>query len=122
MIVEGQIHGGVAQGIGGAFYEKLAYDREGQPLSANFMDYCIPTAMEVPLIETVHLQTPSPLNPLGIKGAGEAGEIPVAALIAEAVDDALAPLQVRVTEMPLSPDRLLALIRAAQTRAGPADA
>jgi CO/xanthine dehydrogenase Mo-binding subunit len=81
------------------------------------MDYCIPTAMEVPLIETVHLETPSPLNPLGIKGAGEAGVIPVPALIAEAVDDALAPLQVRVTEMPLSPDRLLALIRAAQGRA-----
>lgn len=117
MIVEGQIHGGVAQGIGGAFYEKLVYDAEGQPLSANFMDYCIPTAMEVPLIETVHLETPSPLNPLGIKGAGEAGVIPVPALIAEAVDDALAPWQVRVTEMPLSPDRLLALIRAAQGRA-----
>ncbi len=118
MIVEGQIHGGVAQGIGGAFYEKLAYDAEAQPLSASFMDYCIPTAMEVPSIETVHLETPSPLNPLGIKGAGEAGVIPVAALIAEAVDDALAPLQVRVTEMPLSPDKLLALVRMGRSRLG----
>ncbi len=116
MIVEGQIHGGVAQGVGGAFYEKLAYDAEGQPLSASFMDYCIPTAMEVPSIETVHLETPSPHNPLGIKGAGEAGVIPVPALIAEAVDDALKPLNVRVTEMPLSPDKLGALIREARSR------
>jgi len=117
-IVEGQIHGGVAQGVGGAFYEKLAYDSDGQLLSASFMDYCIPTAKEVPSIETMHLETPSPLNPLGIKGAGEAGVIPVSALIAEAVDDALAPFDVRVTEMPLSPDRLLTLIRTARKKSG----
>jgi aerobic carbon-monoxide dehydrogenase large subunit len=110
MVVEGQIHGGVAQGIGGAFYEKLVYDRDGQLLSGSFMDFLMPTAAEVPAIEVIHLETPSPLNPLGIKGVGEAGAIPVAALVAEAVDDALAPFGVRVREMPLSPDRILQLI------------
>jgi carbon-monoxide dehydrogenase large subunit len=110
MIVEGQIHGGVAQGIGGAFYERLVYDRDGQLLSGSFMDFLMPTAAEIPAIEIVHLETPSPLNPLGIKGVGEAGTIPVAALVAEAVDDALAPFGVRVRETPLSPDRILRLI------------
>jgi CO/xanthine dehydrogenase Mo-binding subunit len=111
MIVEGQIHGGVAQGIGGAFYEKLVYDDDGQPLSATFADFLVPTAADVPAIEVTHLETPSPLNPLGAKGVGEAGAIPVPALVAEAVDDALAPFGVRVREMPLSPERILALIR-----------
>ena len=110
MVIEGQIHGGVAQGIGGAFYEKLVYDRDGQLLSGSFMDFLMPTAAELPAIEVAHLETPSPLNPLGVKGVGEAGVIPVAALVAEAVDDALAPFGVRVREMPLSPDRILELI------------
>ncbi len=110
MVIEGQIHGGVAQGIGGAFYEKLVYDHAGQLLSASFMDFLIPTAAELTEIEVAHLETPSPLNPLGVKGVGEAGVIPVAALVAEAVDDALAPFGVRVREMPLSPDRILELI------------
>ena len=110
MVIEGQIHGGVAQGIGGAFYEKLVYDRDGQLLSGSFMDFLMPTAAELPEIEVAHLETPSPLNPLGVKGVGEAGVIPVAALVAEAVDDALAPFGVRVREMPLSPDRILELI------------
>jgi carbon-monoxide dehydrogenase large subunit len=111
-IVEGQIHGGVAQGVGGAFYERCVYDQDGQPLSASFMDFLMPTAAEVPAIEVLHLETPSPLNPLGVKGVGEAGAIPVAALVAEAVDDALAPFGVRVRETPLSPDRILQLIAA----------
>jgi carbon-monoxide dehydrogenase large subunit len=110
-IVEGQIHGGVAQGIGGAFYEKLVYDASGQPLCASFMDFLIPTAAELPDIEIVHLETPSPLNPLGVKGVGEAGAIPGPALVAEAVDDALAAFGVRVREMPLSPGRILELIQ-----------
>ena len=110
MVIEGQIHGGVAQGIGGAFYEKLVYDHDGQLLSGSFMDFLMPTAAELPEIEVAHLETPSPLNPLGVKGVGEAGVIPVAALVAEAVDDALAPFGVRVREMPLSPDRILELI------------
>ncbi|OLC00649.1 MAG: xanthine dehydrogenase [Candidatus Rokubacteria bacterium 13_1_40CM_68_15] len=113
-IVEGQIRGGVAQGIGGALYERIVYDGEGQPLTTTFMDFLIPTAMEVPSIEIVHTETPSPLNPLGVKGVGEAGAIPGPALLAEAVDDALAPFGVRVREMPLGPGRLRELIAAAR--------
>jgi len=112
-IVEGQIRGGVAQGVGGSFYERIVYDDAGQPLTTTFMDFLIPTAREIPEIEIGHLETPSPLNVLGIKGVGEAGAIPVPALVAEAVDDALTPLGVRVREMPLDPGRLLDLIRAA---------
>ena len=117
-IVEGQIQGGVAQGLGGAFYERVAYDPNGQPLAASFMDFLMPTATEVPAIAIVHIETPSPLNPLGIKGAGEAGAIPVPALVAEAIDDALSPFGVRVREMPLSPGRLQELIAAAARGAG----
>ena len=91
-VVEGQVHGGVAQGIGGALYEKIVYDERGQLLTGTFMDFLIPTSMEVPDVEVGHIETPSPLNPLGVKGVGEAGAIPVPALIAEAVDDALEPL------------------------------
>jgi CO/xanthine dehydrogenase Mo-binding subunit len=113
-IVEGQIHGGVAQGIGGALYERLLFDDNGQLLNASFMDFLMPTAMEVPQIEIAHLETPSPLNPLGVKGVGEAGTIPVAALVAEAIEDALAPFGVRIREMPLSPGRIRELIQEAQ--------
>jgi carbon-monoxide dehydrogenase large subunit len=109
-VVEGQIHGGVAQGIGGALYEKLAYDEHGQLLAGSFMDFLMPTAAEIPEVAVVHLETPSPLNPLGVKGVGEAGAIPVPALVAEAVDDALAPFGVRVREMPLSPVHIRELI------------
>jgi CO/xanthine dehydrogenase Mo-binding subunit len=111
MVVEGQIHGGVAQGIGGAFFERLVYDEEGQPLSATFMDYLIPTAAEIPTIAVDHVETPSPLNPLGVKGAGEAGVIPVPALFASAIDDALVPFGIRITEMPLHPCRLYEILK-----------
>jgi carbon-monoxide dehydrogenase large subunit len=117
-VVEGQIHGGVAQGIGGALYEKLAYDEHGQLLAGSFMDFLMPTAAEVPDIDVVHLETPSPLNPLGVKGVGEAGAIPVPALVAEAVDDALRPFGVRVREMPLSPTRIRELIEEASAADG----
>jgi aerobic carbon-monoxide dehydrogenase large subunit len=116
-IVEGQIHGGVAQGIGGAFYERLFFDDSGQLLNASFMDFLMPTSVEIPEIEIAHIETPSPLNPLGVKGVGEAGTIPVAALVAEAVEDALAPFNVRVREMPLSPCRIRELIEEAAQRA-----
>ncbi|MEU7691515.1 aerobic carbon-monoxide dehydrogenase large subunit [Microbispora hainanensis] len=106
MIVEGQIHGGVAQGVGGALYEKMAYDEHGQLLNASFMDFLMPYATEVPRIETAHLETPSPLNPLGIKGAGEAGVIPVSAVIASAVEDAEG---ITITRMPISPSDLYTL-------------
>src|SRR6266849_561924 len=116
MILEGQIRGGVAQGIGGAFYERLVYDESGQLLTQTFMDYLLPTAMEIPPIEIAHLESPSPLNPLGVKGAGEAGVIPVIALFAQAIDDALSDFGIRITEMPLSPNRLRELVRAAVAR------
>jgi aerobic carbon-monoxide dehydrogenase large subunit len=112
-IVEGQIHGGVAQGIGGALYEKLWFDATGQPLTQTFMQFHIPTATEIPSIDVVHLETLSPLNPLGVKGVGEAGAIPVPALVAEAIEDALGPFGVRVREMPLSPEGVRELVRAA---------
>ncbi|MGN6300082.1 MAG: aerobic carbon-monoxide dehydrogenase large subunit [Angustibacter sp.] len=107
LIVEGQIHGGVAQGVGGALYERMEYDEHGQLLNASFMDFLMPYATEVPrAIEIDHLETPSPLNPLGIKGAGEAGVIPGAAAIAAAIEDAEG---LRITRMPISPSELHAL-------------
>jgi carbon-monoxide dehydrogenase large subunit len=106
MIVEGQIHGGVAQGIGGALYERMIYDQHGQLVNASFMDFLMPYATEIPRIETGHLETPSPLNPLGVKGAGEAGVIPVSAVIASAVEDAEG---IPIDRMPISPSDLYAL-------------
>jgi carbon-monoxide dehydrogenase large subunit len=111
MLVDGQIHGGVAHGIGNSFYEQLVFDEGGQLMNASFMDYLLPTATDVPAIETEHLCTPSPLNPLGIKGVGEAGAIPVAALFAQAIEDALGDEAPEILEMPLSPDRLFALMQ-----------
>jgi CO/xanthine dehydrogenase Mo-binding subunit len=108
MIVEGQVHGGVAQGVGGALYERMAYDESGQLLNASFMDFLMPYASEVPHIEIDHLETPSPLNPLGIKGAGEAGVIPSAAVFAAAIEDAEG---FPVHRMPISPTELFDLRR-----------
>jgi carbon-monoxide dehydrogenase large subunit len=116
MILAGQIHGGVAQGIGNAFYEKLNFDDQGQLLNASLADYLLPTALEVPRMQLSHTVTTSPLNPLGIKGAGEAGAIPVGALFAQAIEDAL-DLNVRgfeLLEIPLSPSRLFELTRKAK--------
>ena len=115
LVVEGQVQGGVAQGIGGAFYERLAYDADGQLRNASFMEFLVPYATEVPDLVIGHLETPSPLNPLGVKGAGEAGTIPVGAVIASAIEEALG---VRVREMPLSPLRLFELRREAGAGGG----
>jgi carbon-monoxide dehydrogenase large subunit len=115
MIVQGQVHGGVAQGVGGALYERMAYDSDGQLQNASFMDFLMPYVSEVPHeIEIDHLQTPSPLNPLGVKGAGEAGVIPSAAVFASAISDAEG---FAITSMPISPSELyeLRLIHAAQS-------
>jgi len=109
MIVRGQVHGGVAQGIAGALYETLDYDEYGQLRNASFMDFLMPYVTELPdRIELGHQETPSPLNPLGIKGAGEAGVIPVSAVLAAAVEDATG---IRITRMPLSPSELYHLRR-----------
>lgn len=108
LILAGQIHGGVAQGIGNAFYERLVFDETGQVLNASLADYLLPTALDVPRMEIAHTVTPSPLNPLGVKGAGEAGAIPVGALFAQAIEDALdLPRNgIELNEIPLSPARL----------------
>jgi carbon-monoxide dehydrogenase large subunit len=111
MVVDGQVRGGVAQGLGNALYEEFALDEDGQPSTTSYLDYLLPTAMEVPAIEVGHVETPSPLNPEGIKGAGEGGTMPVPAVIANAVEDALAHLGIVVDRIPLSPTRLRALIR-----------
>jgi carbon-monoxide dehydrogenase large subunit len=113
VIVEGQVHGGVAQGIGGALLEEMVYDEQAQLLTGTFMDYLVPTAMEVPAIETVHLEYPSPRNTLGMKGVGEGGAISPPAAIANAVEDALAPFGVRVTRTPLGPSVVLGLLGSA---------
>ncbi|MCH7665283.1 MAG: molybdopterin-dependent oxidoreductase [Acidobacteria bacterium] len=115
LILDGQIQGGVAQGIGNAFFEEIVFSEEGQILNASFMDYLLPTALDVPRIESGHQVTPSPLNPLGIKGAGEAGAIPVGALFAQAVEDALADTGIEILEIPLKPCRLWELTQAAKT-------
>ncbi len=110
LILDGQVQGGVAQGLGNAFYEQLVYDDNGQLLNASFMDFLVPTARDVPRVEVGHVVTPSPLNPLGIKGAGEAGAIPVGPLFAQAVEDALADYDLEIREIPLSPGRLWELV------------
>jgi carbon-monoxide dehydrogenase large subunit len=112
MIVEGQIHGGVAQGVGGALLERMVYDEAGQLVNASFMDFLMPYVTEVPeRIDIDHLETPSPLNPLGIKGAGEAGVIPSAAVFASAIEDAERAERpgLSITAMPISPSELFEL-------------
>jgi aerobic carbon-monoxide dehydrogenase large subunit len=106
LLVDGQVHGGVAQGIGNAYFEQLVYGENGQLLNASFMDFLLPTALDVPRVEVGHEETVSPLNPLGTKGAGEAGAIPVGALFAQAVEDALAIPGLEILEIPLKPSRL----------------
>ncbi len=120
LIVDGQLVGALAQGLGGALLEALAYDEPGLILTTTLMDYLLPTAMEMPDTTVVRIleETPTPLNPLGVKGAGEGGSSGCGAAIANAVADALAPLGVHVTALPLSPDRVLGLIRAARSAGG----
>ena len=110
LILDGQIHGGVAQGIGNAFYEQLIFDDMGQIVNASFMDYLLPGASDVPRIEVAHQVTTSPLNPMGVKGAGEAGAIPVGPLFAQAIEDALGIEDFELNEIPLSPNRLWELV------------
>ncbi len=120
MVVEGQVRGGVVQGIGNAFYERMVFDAAGQPLNATLADYLIPTAMEAPTITLDHVTTPSRQNRIGIKGVGEAGAIPVGPAFAQAVEDALAPLGpgLEVLDIPLSPDRLWRLVDRAKQQCG----
>jgi carbon-monoxide dehydrogenase large subunit len=112
MIVDGQTHGAVAQGIGNALYEEVAHDAGGQPLTTTFMDYIIPGAHEVPPVDVIHVETPPAVSVTGFKGMAEGGTIGATAAVANAVADALAALDVEVHELPLTPDRLYRLAQA----------
>jgi len=118
LIVDGQVHGGVAQGIGNSFYEELVYDEAGQLLNASFMDFLLPTSLDVPRITVGHEETRSPLNELGTKGAGEAGAIPTGALFAQALEDAFNVPGLEIREIPLNPSKLWHLVRDAEAAAG----
>lgn len=114
LIVDGQILGGLAHGIGGALYEELAYDQKGQFLTGSFMDYLCPTATEIPPVTIQHFETPSPLTPLGAKGLGEGNTMSAPVAIANAVADALSPLGVTIDRLPLSPNRIWSLLQEAE--------
>jgi aerobic carbon-monoxide dehydrogenase large subunit len=113
LLVDGQIRGGVVHGVGNALHEHMRFDDEAQPLTTNYGDYLLPVATDMPPIEVIHLETPSPLNPIGVKGAGEGGTIPATACVISGIEDALAPLGVTLAEQPVSPQRLVELIKAA---------
>ncbi len=115
MLVDGQIHGGVAHGIGNALYEEVIHDESGQILNGSYMDYYLPGAMEVPRMDVAHIETPTPLNPLGCKGAGEGGTIPAPTAVSLAIEDALSDLKVKVNRIPVSPEALANLIGKARS-------
>lgn len=114
LTAEGQVHGGIVHGIGNALYEKMQYDDEAQPLTTTFADYLLPTSTEVPNIDVIFNETPSPLNPLGAKGVGEASVPPVAPAIISAIENALNEYNIRITEAPITPVRILELIEASK--------
>jgi carbon-monoxide dehydrogenase large subunit len=113
LIVDGQVQGGVAHGIGNALLEWMQYDDNAQPLTTSFADYLLPMATDVPTCTIAHVETVNPLNPLGVKGAGEGGTIPAPAAIIAAIEDALSPFGVHFAETPLTPERIVAALRAA---------
>lgn len=122
MIVDGQIQGGVAHGISDCLYENLQYDEEGQLLTASYLTYLLPTACDVPPVHVNHIEIPSSLNPIGVRGAGEFGTIGVPAAIANAIEDALSPFGAQIREFPLTQDRIWGLIAAATSPASDTDA
>ncbi len=113
MIVDGQIAGGVAHGIGNALFEWMGYDERGQPLTTNFGEYLIPSAPEIPDFELHYMQSPTPLNPLGVKGVGETGTVPAAAAVVAAVEDALSPFGARISDYPVSPAKIVEIVQSA---------
>jgi carbon-monoxide dehydrogenase large subunit len=117
LLIDGQVHGGIAQSIGQALYEQVVYDADGQLVTGTFVDYALPTANEIPSFETDRTETPSPTNSLGVKGVGEAGTIAATAAVTNAVIDALRPLGVTYVDMPLTPMRIW---QAIHTAGGPA--
>jgi len=110
LLVDGQVHGGVVQGIGQALYEQAVYDDSGQLITGELMDYAIPKASMLPWIESSHTTTPSPVNPLGVKGVGEAGTIGCSPAVVNSVVDALSHLGVRHIDMPMTPEKLWNLV------------
>jgi carbon-monoxide dehydrogenase large subunit len=112
MIVDGQLHGGAAQGIGTALFEEMPFDSQGQPLASTLADYLLPGASDVPNIRLLHMETPSPYTNFGQKGVGEGGAIGPAAAIGNAINDALRPLDVEIYQVPVTPRRILAAIEA----------
>jgi carbon-monoxide dehydrogenase large subunit len=110
MVVEGQVVGGVVHGVGNAFFERMVYDDQAQPLSTHFGEYLLPLSTDSPNVEILHMETPSPLNPLGLKGAGEGGTIPAIAALVSAVENALEPFGVRLAEAPITPERIVELL------------
>jgi carbon-monoxide dehydrogenase large subunit len=116
LLVDGQIQGGVAHGIGNAIMERMRYDEAGNPQTTSLADYLLPDAGNVPNVEIVHMESPSPLNPLGVKGAGEGGTIPAAAAIASAIEDALSPFGVKILDAPMLPETIAMLVKDAQAR------
>ena len=116
-IVDGQVQGACAHGIGNTLYEWMGYDADAQPVTTTFADYLLPSASEIPKVHVVHIESPTPNNPLGVKGAGEGGTIPALPAIVAAIEDALSPLGVKIEEVPIMPARLIALIQEAKARA-----
>jgi aerobic carbon-monoxide dehydrogenase large subunit len=114
LVVKGQVEGGVAHGVGNALFERMIYDANAQPVNVNFGEYLLPGSADVPRIEMHHMETPSPLNPIGVKGAGEAGTIPAIATIIGAVENALEPFGVRITKAPIHPSEIIAMARASR--------
>jgi len=113
MVVDGQVHGGAAHGIGNALFERMAYDADANPLTTTFQDYLLPAAPEVPTFRVEHVETPNPTNPIGVKGAGEGGAIPAPAAVISAIEDALSPFGVRFSEFPLTPEAIVRALREA---------
>ena len=116
MMVEGQTRGAIAHGIGNALFEWMGYDESGQPTTTTFADYLLPTATELPRISASYRESPSPLNPLGVKGAGETGVIAAAPAVISAIENALEPFGVHIAQVPLPPPKLLELIVQARGR------
>jgi carbon-monoxide dehydrogenase large subunit len=119
LIVDGQVHGGVAQGIGAALYEEVVYDEQGQLNTASLVDYLVPSACEIPPMQLAHVESVSPTTLGGFRGMGEGGTIGAPAALANALADALAPLGIEINELPVTPERLFRLIEAARAKAKP---
>jgi carbon-monoxide dehydrogenase large subunit len=116
LIVDGQTHGSVAHGLGNAMFEWMGYDADAQPVTTSLSDYLLPTSTEVPRVEALYRQTPSPMNPLGAKGVGEVGTVPVAAAIISAIEDALRPFGVHLAQAPVNPAYIVSQVRASSVR------